>query len=56
MEKANIYPIWAYFKNLIDNAQTKEALANIDINYDINLGKQNDLIDENLPPLDSGEQ
>ena len=56
MEKANIYSIWAYFKKLIDNAQTKEELESIDINYDINLGEQNDITDENLPPLDSGEQ
>ena len=56
MEKANIYSIWAYFKNLIDNAQTKEELENIDINYDINLGEQNDITNEDLSALDSREQ
>lgn len=45
MEKANIYSTWAYFKNLIENAQTKEELENIDINYDINIGEQNDIIE-----------
>lgn len=43
MEKANIYPIWSYYKNLIDNAETKQELEAIDINYNINLGEYNDI-------------
>ena len=55
MEKANIYSIWSYYKNLIDRAETKQDLEGIYIDYDINLGDQNDITDENLPPLDSGQ-
>ena len=56
MEKANIYPIWSYYKDLIDKATTKQELEGLYINYNIKLGEQNDITNENLPPLDSREQ
>ena len=45
MEKANIYPIWAYYKNLIDKTTTIRELEQIDINYNINLGDNDDIIE-----------
>ena len=43
MEKANIYSIWSYYKNLIDNAETTQEVKEIDLDYNINLGEQNDI-------------
>ena len=54
MEKANIYPMWSYYKNLIDNASTIQELDDIHIDYDIDLGDFNDIANEDLPALDSG--
>ena len=45
MEKANIYPIWAYYKNMIDKATTIQELEQIDINYDIKIGVNDDIIE-----------
>ena len=43
MEKANIYPIWSYYKKLIDEANTKQEVESININYNIKLGDPNDI-------------
>ena len=43
MEKANIYPIWSYYKNLIDEASSKQEVEGIYINYNIKLGEQDDI-------------
>ena len=56
MEKANIYPIWSYYKDLIDKATTKQELEGLYINYNIKLGERNDITNENLSALDSREQ
>ena len=43
MEKANIYPIWSYYKRLIDEASTKQEVEGIYINYNIKLGEEDDI-------------
>lgn len=43
MQKANVYPIWAYYKSLIDKTTTIGELEGIDINYNITLGGNNDI-------------
>lgn len=43
MEKANIYPIWSYYKKLIDEASTKQEVEGIYINYNIKLGEEDDI-------------